>query len=336
MTPAGKALAAGVLAVAGLLVWSIGRLAGGDGPRGEIPPSLKAAAPDGTRAAFPPAAAEPDPEFGFLAPPPAVPAAANAGLPELETRDASVRKLLADCDAAAAREADLVRAWEGYNTLLGMGLSAYDARVVKARINLVTDRLLFAGARADRLDVLFASHTVRSGERLTRIAAQHKIPWELIVRMNGIDPARMRAGQTLRVLSGPLTVVVYKGIYELDVLLDGKVLRAYAAGHGKNNCTPVGKWVVRSKMKNPQYTHPHTGERFPGGDPKNPVGTRYLALEGTDETTRPLTGYAIHGTIEPDSIGTQSSLGCVRLGREDIEELYDLLTPGATTVEIRP
>ena len=44
----------------------------------------------------------------------------------------------------------------------------------------------------------------------------------------------------------------------------------------------------------------------------------------------------IHGTIDPDSIGKYSSMGCPRLYNEEAEELYDLVvrsTP-VTVVEV--
>ena len=39
-------------------------------------------------------------------------------------------------------------------------------------------------------------------------------------------------------------------------------------------------------------------------------------------------GYALHGTDEPNSIGTSVSHGCVRLRNEDIETLYQMVPVG--------
>ncbi len=38
--------------------------------------------------------------------------------------------------------------------------------------------------------------------------------------------------------------------------------------------------------------------------------------------------YAIHGTNQPDSIGKDQSLGCVRMVKGDLEELYDMVPKG--------
>ncbi|MBC8522435.1 L,D-transpeptidase, partial [PVC group bacterium] len=38
---------------------------------------------------------------------------------------------------------------------------------------------------------------------------------------------------------------------------------------------------------------------------------------------------------EPDTIGTDSSMGCVRLHEEDVSQIYEMLVEGVSTVEIR-
>jgi hypothetical protein len=45
------------------------------------------------------------------------------------------------------------------------------------------------------------------------------------------------------------------------------------------------------------------------------------------------TRYAIHGTNQPDSIGKDESSGCIRMRKDDLEELYDLV-PVGTRVSI--
>ncbi len=47
-------------------------------------------------------------------------------------------------------------------------------------------------------------------------------------------------------------------------------------------------------------------------------------------------GYGIHGTVEPDSIGKDMSMGCVRLLPGEIEAVWELLVDGDSTVEIVP
>jgi len=41
-----------------------------------------------------------------------------------------------------------------------------------------------------------------------------------------------------------------------------------------------------------------------------------------------LKGYGIHGTNVPKSIGTAASHGCIRMAKNDIEELFDTVRTG--------
>lgn len=46
-------------------------------------------------------------------------------------------------------------------------------------------------------------------------------------------------------------------------------------------------------------------------------------------------GIGIHGTVEPESIGTRASLGCIRMHNEDLKALREFVKVG-TPVEITP
>ena len=56
--------------------------------------------------------------------------------------------------------------------------------------------------------------------------------------------------------------------------------------------------------------------RLPGG-PRNPLGSRatYLWQDNKD------TLYRIHGTLEPWTIGTNVSSGCIRMINQDVIDL---------------
>ena len=83
------------------------------------------------------------------------------------------------------------------------------------------------------------------------------------------------------------------------------------------------------------WVNPRTAELFSGDNPLNPIGERWLGLQGMDEHTKDLFGLGIHGTIEPKSIGTNASMGCVRMLEGDVEKVYEMLLEGISTVEIR-
>ena len=47
------------------------------------------------------------------------------------------------------------------------------------------------------------------------------------------------------------------------------------------------------------------------------------------------TGYGIHGTIDPASIGQQKSMGCVRMNDTEVELAYETLVEGISRVRIQ-
>lgn len=63
---------------------------------------------------------------------------------------------------------------------------------------------------------------------------------------------------------------------------------------------------------------------LPGGHERNPMGARALYLYDGGRDTY----YRIHGTPEPETIGSSFSSGCVRLTNEHVAELYDMVPVG--------
>ena len=114
------------------------------------------------------------------------------------------------------------------------------------------------------------------------------------------------------------------------------VFASLPCGLGEANGTPIGRFRVKpgSKLLDPEWAHPVTGEHFESNNPKNPIGEHWLGLEGLEATNAQLAGYGIHGTIDIDSIGHDRSLGCVRLLADDVAVVWESLPDGAT-VEIR-
>jgi lipoprotein-anchoring transpeptidase ErfK/SrfK len=113
---------------------------------------------------------------------------------------------------------------------------------------------------------------------------------------------------------------------------DRVMVLSMPCGLGENDSTPVGTFRVRknSKLVNPEWRNPRTGERFAANDPKNPIGERWIGLEGTTPEMAKFTGYGIHGTVDPASIGQQMSMGCVRLGEREVEVAYELIGNDST------
>jgi len=89
--------------------------------------------------------------------------------------------------------------------------------------------------------------------------------------------------------------------------------------------TPTGRYVVTDLVAT--------------GDPAGPFGAFAFGLSGQQPNLPPgWTGgdqLAIHGTNDPDSIGTASSAGCLRVSETALEALQRALRPGSPVVIAR-
>jgi hypothetical protein len=175
-------------------------------------------------------------------------------------------------------------------------------------------------------------YTIQSGDSLQLIAKRHGVTSELIVKSNDIaDSNRIIAGRRLRFLEWPnFRIEVSKKNNTLLLTLDDTFFKRYAVGAGKEGETPLGTFSIQRKTERPSWWLPD-GREIPYGDPKNILGSRWMALVATGSTP-PLTGYGIHGTWDNTGIGRASSQGCIRMRNSDVEELFMLVVEGTPVV----
>jgi len=204
---------------------------------------------------------------------------------------------------------------------------------------------LFFSSTVNPADALMTTYTIKSGDALSKIArkAGMAADWRMIMRLNGIkDPNRIRAGQVLKVPTCTFHAVVSKSEYRLYLYAgegsDRVLVATYPVGLGEHNSTPTGAFMLKpgSKLVNPEWRNPRTGEFFKSDDPKNPIGERWIGLQGVDAGNSKAMSYGIHGTTDPASIGKQASMGCVRLKDADVEVIYEALTEPNSTIVIVP
>ncbi|MCC6676746.1 MAG: L,D-transpeptidase family protein [Phycisphaerales bacterium] len=240
---------------------------------------------------------------------------------------------------------DLVQARVLYSRALAdRNAAREDQERLRGKLAQINQDLLFS-PKIVAGDPLVETYTVVGGDSLVKIARKRDlvVDWRLIQRVNAMSsPNVLREGQKLKLVRGPFHAVVHKGDYRLDVYTGAPddpanwvYIRSFRVGLGANDKTPVGEFTVKpkSKLVNPPWTNPQTGERFGADDPKNPIGEHWIGIEGLGDSKQ-YTGFGLHGTIEPDSIGQQKSMGCVRLGTDDIALLYELLKEGVSIVKI--
>lgn len=198
-----------------------------------------------------------------------------------------------------------------------------DALRVQGRIN--TQLFLSSSPMPEKKTCI-----VQPGDSLDKIARLNKTTVELIRKMNKIDNNLIYPGGRLLVPAAPFVVQVDKSDKTVDLMMNGKLFKRYIAGLGVNGKTPLGTFKTVVHQTNPDWTPPGGGI-IPFGDPRNLLGTRWMSIQ---DSTRPeIKGFGIHGTPVRDSIGAETSNGCIRLLNEDVEELY-LLIPRGTEVII--
>ena len=93
--------------------------------------------------------------------------------------------------------------------------------------------------------------------------------------------------------------------------------------------TPLGQFLVETRLENPDWYSEKHGKLIPHGDPENVLGSRWLGFDKKENAR----GLGIHGTGQPESIGRNMSSGCIRLLNEDAEQLFEIVSRG-TTVEV--
>ena len=110
----------------------------------------------------------------------------------------------------------------------------------------------------------------------------------------------------------------------------GRALR-YGIGVGRPGFEWSGVKSISRKAEWPAWTPPAEMllrrpdlPRHMDGGPENPLGARAMYLGSSL--------YRIHGTNEPQTIGTNVSSGCIRLTNDDVTDLYERVRVGAKVI----
>ncbi|GJE04049.1 L,D-transpeptidase [Methylobacterium isbiliense] len=155
----------------------------------------------------------------------------------------------------------------------------------------------------------------------------------------GVDPRYVRQEVAYPRAEPPGTIVVDPGNRFLYLVREnGRALR-YGVGVGRAGLAWSGTAQVARKAEWPRWTptaamiarEPERNGPWRNGmagGPGNPLGPRALYLfDGGRDTL-----YRIHGTTEPETIGTTVSSGCIRMFNQDIIDLYGRVPVGARVI----
>ena len=146
-----------------------------------------------------------------------------------------------------------------------------------------------------------------------------------------MSPDLQRQMVSYRTNETPGTIIVHTSERFLYVIQpNGRAIR-YGIGVGRDGFQWQGLLRITRKQEWPDWTPPPEMiarqpylPRFMAGGPGNPLGARALYLGNTV--------YRIHGTNQPQTIGTAVSSGCFRLVNNDVVDLYDRIPVGTKVI----
>ncbi len=161
------------------------------------------------------------------------------------------------------------------------------------------------------------------------------------VNVTDMDPSLMRQEVDWNGREKPGTIVVNVELRRLYLIEPGGKAIRYGVGVARTSAANFrGTAIIGRKEKWPHWTPTASMmEAIPvyrsyaggiDGGPNNPLGPRalYLYRDGHD------TYFRLHGTTEPETIGTAVSSGCIRLFNQDIIDLYNRVPVGTKVIVV--
>ena len=180
---------------------------------------------------------------------------------------------------------------------------------------------------------------VQPGDHLTRIRKRAieanpnlQICTGLIERANGIAGKVIHPDDVLKIPTDRAHTLVDLSARWLLYMLGDEVVGAWQVGIGKaGHETRLGEFTAGEKETEPMWFRPGM-DPVPFSDPKNPLGTRWIAWL-TPAGKKSSLGF--HGTNEPQSMGDAVSEGCIRMRNAEVEVLFEILPRGSRII-VRP
>jgi LysM repeat protein len=278
---------------------------------------------------------QPKPESNMI-----TPAALAPGVAPIATEpNQAVSALIAQAMSLVNQQGGgsrVIEARDRLNEILPM-TGGQQRAFVKEQLAMLADKWLFSKGVYPE-DKLCTSYKVNPGDLLANIGKQHNVPYEILMQINNIaKPELLQAGVTIKVINGPFNVRVYRSTFTMDLYLQNTYVKSFPVGLGKAGMeTPRGRWRAKAdgKLIKPIWTDPVTGRTYHPEDPDYPLGSRWIAIEGLEGDAVGKKGFAIHGTKDPEQIGTPGSQGCIRLHNGDAVTVYNLMMPSVSLVDV--
>ena len=146
-----------------------------------------------------------------------------------------------------------------------------------------------------------------------------------------LDPEWQKQVVYYRTTEAPGTIIISTTERHLYLVQPGGRAIRYGIGVGRDGFQWQGLVNITNKKEWPDWTPPSDMlrrrpdlPRHMAGGIENPLGARAMYLGSTL--------YRIHGSNEPETIGQAVSSGCFRMTNDDVKDLYDRVSVGATVV----
>jgi lipoprotein-anchoring transpeptidase ErfK/SrfK len=149
-----------------------------------------------------------------------------------------------------------------------------------------------------------------------------------------LDPKWEKTVVFFRTAEAPGTIIINTNERFLYVVQGGGRALRYGIGVGRDGFQWQGLVRITKKQEWPDWTPPPEMiqrqpylPRWMAGGPGNPLGARALYLGHTV--------YRIHGTNQPQTIGSAVSSGCFRLTNPDVMDLYARIPVGTKVIVLQ-
>lgn len=209
---------------------------------------------------------------------------------------------------------NLLAAKEQYQKLISEFPNSAEVMSWQKKVEDLNIKLLFSPTITPK-SILYE---IKPGDTISKIARDLKTTGDLIMKSNDLSDARILPGRKIKVWTAPFSILIDKSQNTLILKSDEDIIKTYIVSTGKNNSTPVGTFKITNKLINPTWFK--AGAVVAPSSPENVLGTRWLGFD--------LSGYGIHGTTDPKSLGKQVTEGCVRMSNSDVEEVYSIVPQG--------
>lgn len=194
----------------------------------------------------------------------------------------------------------LLSVWYGDPTL-----QTSEQEEVKRLLNQLAGTVIYSTEH--RLE---PAHRVAPGETLETIAQKYNVPWQLLAKINSIpEPSAVQPGQELKVVRGPFSALVSSESNTLALMVADRYAGSFtikAEGEAMNE----GEYVVSQKQT---VSEMGTAVKQVLLQPAGGVSGPQLVLGPTSDSAGPVPG-------------------AIRVGPQDQEDIYDILSIGSRVI----